>query len=160
MAHSYVVTTTGNLRHTMKKFKMTINPNLQEALNNITKYARYYSMISAPVYNPAKYPTFVGFAHHHTPPPGTLKQSIKQYKTKRAYGIGHRNRAVGVSIFASSFGSKRKYASYVENGFTHHLSGKWIRGRRFMHAGARLAVSRHHRQEVEKAVRKSFGRTH
>lgn len=159
MTHSYIVKTTGSANRLMKQFGTTINPNLQESLNNIGKYSSWYSQTLAPVYNPSKYPSFAGFKNHYTPP-GKLKASIRLLKTKRAYGLGSHNAALGVTYFIARVKANTKYASYVENGFIHHLSGKRVRGRRYMKAGARLAVSRHHKAEIEKAVRKSFGRTH
>ena len=159
MTHSYIITRKGNVKNTMRRFSLTINPNLNEALNNIGKYARYYAMASAPVYNPAKYPEFITFKKHYTPP-GKLKGSIRKYRTKRAFGFGRGNRGLGVDYFITRIGSRVKYASFMERGFTHHLSKEWIRGRRFLRGGARLAVSRHHKMEIEKAIRKSFGRVH
>jgi len=159
LTHSYVITRTGNAYNTMRRFHLSINNNLSEALNNVGKYARYYSMISAPVYNPAKYPDFYNFKNHYTPP-GKLKSSIRKFKTKRAFGFGRGNKGLGVDYFSVRIGSRVKYASYMERGFRHHLSGKIVRGRRFLRGGARLAVSRHHKMEIEKAVRKSFGRVY
>ena len=83
----------------------------------------------APIYNKARWAT-TPWRHyrHHKRVPGGLRRSLKAHKT-RVIPQTRQTKHIG------GFGSRKRYASYINDGFIHTKAKRKIIGRRFMEVG-------------------------
>ena len=144
MSRKYAIGKTHDLPATLRRASLTINRNINGALENSTSKTALVARMNAPVYNPSRWPQWARFSHHWTPP-GTLKASIVH---TRAYRIGN--------TFYSNIRALAPFASYQEKGFYHTRAKKHVRGKFFMRKAMTTVFTRMFRKELELAVVKSL----
>lgn len=109
-------------KRVMPEFTVALKQTVSSAHTNIKRLT--------PVYNPAKYPKWVGYPNAHTVG-GRLKRSIRKGGVMRT-----NNDTIKASIRAL-----QPYASYVNDGFYHKKAKKTITGRKFMENGAGITIN-------------------
>lgn len=140
---------TDKLAATIHRAQSTCNDNIAGAINSSLSKAFRHLLETAPVYVQARWPQFIGFEHHWSPPPGTLRESC--YKTKaRSFGNG--------ALFKSKIGARAPYASYNEKGvWRHHLSRKPVKGTHFITKAVYFVFRPDFKRKFEAAMRRTFG---
>ena len=101
---------------------------MKSTLTIASKSVENLSRVTAPVYNPVKYPEFKHMRHaiESTIFPARLKRSLRVTPVVR-FGRYY-------MFMLTSF---VRYAIYIEKGFRHYLAKRWIRGRFFMRSSVR-----------------------
>jgi len=104
---------------------------MKSTLTIASKSIENLSKVTAPVYNPVKYPEFKHMQHamESTIFPARLKRSLKVSQ------IFHFRRFFTFALVAAT-----GYAIYIEKGFRHYLAKRWIHGRFFMHSSVRSVM--------------------
>lgn len=126
------------LGHARTHFPTELNSAFKRSADKATRVAK----VRTPVYNPAKYPAWVGMRHAHGIP-GGLKRSITRGTIKQTV------RTLKTSIY-----SKKHYAGYIERGFWHVRAGRYIPGRFMIFK----ALNTTHRIDFPRQVRYAFKR--
>lgn len=128
------------LGHARNHFPKELHSGFKRSADKTTRIAK----VRAPVYNPAKYPTWAKMPHAHRIG-GALKRSITRGTIKQT------TRTLSTTIY-----SRKKYAKYMEGGFLHvrYKYGKWISGRYMIFK----ALNTTHRLDFPRQVTLAFKR--
>lgn len=121
----------------------TIQSFLKEELEYTTDQTVKVVKGITPVHNPAKYPTWN--TRYTRQPHGLLKASIKRKDVKAT------KHTLKTAIY-----SRKKHSSYVEFGFTHNHSHKWIRGRFYIGVPMKVVHKRMFPRRITIAIKKAF----
>lgn len=122
----------------------TINPFLQQAFEETTDATVKVSRKLAPVYNPAKYPSWNRMPHAKGKH-GLLKASIKRKPVR-----------VTTRTFKTSIYSRKRYSSYIERGFTHKIARKYVRGRFYIKVPIKVVHERMLFRRTNIAFKKAY----
>jgi len=122
----------------------TINDFLKGELEYTTDKTVKVSKSITPVYDPAKYPTWSRMPHARGKH-GLLKASIKRKPVKQTK-----------STMKTAIYSRKRYSSYVEHGFIHHIAKRPIRSRKFIGVPMEVVHKRLFPRRITIAFKKAF----
>lgn len=110
------------------KAKLLFPQTMSKELDGAGVLIKATASAIAPVYDPLKYPDFARFEHaiESTMFPARLKETLFVTPVRHIY-----------RFFKFSLVSPMYYALFIERGFRHHLSKRFIRGRFFMRSSVR-----------------------
>jgi hypothetical protein len=117
---------------------------LEDALKDATDDTVWVAKREAPIYQPYKYPTWAKMSHARRTP-GGLKASIKRKSINRT------PRTMSTGIY-----SRKRYSSYVHDGFRHNRAKRWIPGKEFIKIPIELVHKKLFPMLVVRAFEKAY----
>lgn len=143
-----VIKTSKSLPEVIHRAQSTNVPNTSGAINSALNSTLKYLRGRTPVYDQLRWPKYASFRHHWFPTPGSLKATTKRTRA-RSHGSG--------SLFTARIGASAPYASYIEKGFRHSRSHKWVHGRWFIRRSVRAVFDVDFPKKFEQALKRTFG---